>query len=216
VLKSAITLDGRTATRTGDSRWISSEASRARVHEWRAEVDAVAVGIGTALADDPLLTPRIDDPVRPPRRVVFDARARLPLESRLVATLAEAPVTVVCSADAPSERRRALEAAGVEVLTIPSGDEASRVRTGLEALGDRDIQSILLEGGARLAGAFLDAGEVDEVRTFVAPVLAGGREARPVAEGLGVAAIAAARRAVDVEVERIGPDTLVSARFEVW
>jgi diaminohydroxyphosphoribosylaminopyrimidine deaminase/5-amino-6-(5-phosphoribosylamino)uracil reductase len=216
VLKSAVTLDGRTATRTGDSRWISGEASRARVHAWRAEVDAVAVGIGTALADDPLLTARLAGVGRQPRRVVFDAHARLSRESRLVQTVDEAPVTVVCSPSAPSDRRAALADAGVETLVAEGADEAARVRSALDMLGELDVQSVLLEGGAYLAGAFLDAGEVDEVRAFVAPVLAGGREARPVAEGEGVGEIAGARRALEVEVERLGDDTLIAARFGEW
>jgi len=217
VLKSALTLDGRTATRTGVSRWVSGEASRARVHAWRSEVDAVAVGIGTALADDPLLTARRDGAVvRQPRRLVFDSHARLPLGSRLVRSADEAPVTVVCSPEAPPRRREALTAAGVGVLVAEGADEAERVSSALEALGEGKVQSLLLEGGARLAGAFLDAGEVDEVRAFVAPIMVGGREARPVAEGEGVAEIASARRAVDVALEGVGDDTLITARFREW
>ena len=216
VLKSALTLDGRTATRTGDSRWISGETSRARVHEWRAQVDAVAVGIGTALVDDPLLTARGAGARRQPRRVVFDSGARLPPDGRLVRSVDEGPVTVLCSPDAPAERREALAAAGVGVVVAGGEGEAERVRAALDALGERDVQQILLEGGARLAGAFLDAGELDEVRAFVAPVLAGGRDARPVAEGAGAATIAAAHRALAVESERVGDDTLITARFREW
>ncbi len=216
VFKSALTLDGRVATRTGDSRWISSEESRARVHRWRADADAVAVGIGTALADDPLLTARVDGgevPTRVARRVVFDSGARLPVSSRLVRG-ADAPVTLICSPAAPRSVRDALAAAGVEVLVGEGDDEAARVGAGLDALGDRGVQSLLLEGGPRLAGAFLDAGEIDEVRAFVAPILAGG--GRGVLEAEGVASIADARRAVGVEVERIGDDTLLQARLREW
>lgn len=217
VLKSALTLDGRVATRTGDSRWISSEESRARVHRWRAEADAVAVGIGTAIADDPLLTARGEggeELTRAPRRVVFDSRARLPAESRLVRSAAEAPVTVVCSSAAPPDARQALVAAGVEVLVVEGDDEPARIRSGLDALGERGIQSLLLEGGPLLAGAFLDSGEIDELRAFVAPILAGS--GRGVLEAKGVASIADARRAVTVEVERIGDDTLIDARVREW
>jgi diaminohydroxyphosphoribosylaminopyrimidine deaminase/5-amino-6-(5-phosphoribosylamino)uracil reductase len=217
VHKAALSLDGRTATRTGDSRWISGEASRARVHDWRAELDAVAIGIGTALADDPLLTARPGgDAGRQPRRVVFDSRARLPLRSRLVAGAGEAPVTVVCSTEAPAAARRALAAAGVDVLIAAGASEPERVCAALDALGEGEVQSILLEGGSRLAGAFLDAGEIDEMRAFIAPLLVGGHEARGVVEGAGVASVTAARRAVAVEVERIEDDTLISARFREW
>jgi diaminohydroxyphosphoribosylaminopyrimidine deaminase/5-amino-6-(5-phosphoribosylamino)uracil reductase len=217
VLKSAVTLDGRVATRTGNSRWISSEESRGRVHGWRAASDAVAVGIDTAIADDPLLTARVEgaqDAARRPRRVVFDSGARLPAHSRLVQSAGDAPVTMVCSSPAPRDARDALAAAGVEVIVVDGDDEPARVRGGLDALGDRGVQSLLLEGGPRLAGAFLNAGEIDEVRAFVAPILAGG--GRGVLEAEGVASIADARRALTVEVERIGDDTLIQARFGEW
>jgi diaminohydroxyphosphoribosylaminopyrimidine deaminase/5-amino-6-(5-phosphoribosylamino)uracil reductase len=219
VLKSALTLDGRVATRTGDSRWISSEESRARAHRWRAEADAVAVGIGTAIADDPLLTARVEgarEPTRAPRRVVFDSRARLPARSRLVQSAADSPVILICSPAAPRPAREVLAAAGVEVIVTEGEDEAARVAAGLDALGDRGVQWLLLEGGPRLAGAFLDAGEIDTVRAFVAPILAGGRDARGVLDGRGVASIADAVRALAVEVERIGDDTLIDARVREW
>ncbi len=218
LLKSALTLDGKVATRVGDSRWISSEASRARVHALRAEVDAVAIGIGTAVADDPLLTvrPESGEPARQPRRVVFDSHARLPLDGALVRSVAEVPVLAVCSPAAPPAARDGLAAAGVEVLVVEGDDEAGRVAQALSELGARGIQSLLLEGGPRLAGAFLDAGEIDAMLAFVAPMLAGGGEARSVLEGHGVASIADARRAVSVEVEPIGEDTCIHARFREW
>ncbi len=218
LLKSALTLDGKVATRAGDSRWISGEASRARVHTLRAEADAVAVGIGTALADDPLLTARPESGVAggQPRRVVFDSHARLPLDGALARSAGKAPVLVLCSPAAPAPTREALAVAGVEVLVIEGSDEAARVGEALSALGERGIQSLLLEGGPRLAGAFLDAGEIDEMLAFLAPVLAGGREAPSVLEGGGVESIADARRALAIEVERIGDDTCISARFREW
>jgi len=218
LLKSALTLDGKVATPAGDSRWISSEASRARVHARRAEVDAVVVGIGTAVADDPLLTarPESGEPARQPRRVVFDSHARLPLNGALARSADKAPVLVLCSPAAPAPAREALAAAGVEVLQTEGADEAAGVGEALSALGARGIQSLLLEGGPRLAGAFLDAGEIDEMLAFVAPVLAGGGEARSVLEGRGVESIADARRALAVAVERIGDDTCICARFREW
>jgi diaminohydroxyphosphoribosylaminopyrimidine deaminase/5-amino-6-(5-phosphoribosylamino)uracil reductase len=216
-LKSAMTLDGRTATGSGDSRWISGTASRAKVHAWRAEADAVAVGIGTVLADDPLLTARDPElPVaRQPRRVVFDSAARLRLDSQLVRTLDLAPVTLVAAGSAPPERVAALRDAGVETIVV-DGTPADRVRAGLAELGRRDVTSLLLEGGARLAGAFLDRGEIDELRLFVAPVLLGGADARPLAAGDGAASIEAAERALAMEWERSGDDLLISARLREW
>jgi diaminohydroxyphosphoribosylaminopyrimidine deaminase / 5-amino-6-(5-phosphoribosylamino)uracil reductase len=216
VLKSAMTLDGKVATRTGDSRWISGEASRARVHRWRAESDAVAVGIGTALSDDPQLTARIEAVARQPRRVVFDSEARLPPDSKLARGAVEAPVVLVCSRAAARTAVQALEAVGVDVIVASGENEAARVRSALHELGGRDVQSLLLEGGPHLAGAFLEAGEIDEARVFVAPLLAGGREARTVVEGQGVEQIAGAARALATDVERIDDDVLVTARLREW
>jgi diaminohydroxyphosphoribosylaminopyrimidine deaminase/5-amino-6-(5-phosphoribosylamino)uracil reductase len=216
VFKVAMTLDGKVATRTGDSQWISGEYSRARAHRWRAESDAVAVGIGTALADNPQLTARVEGVPRQPRRVVFDAEARLPLTSQLVRTAHEVPVTVVCSRAASRGQVSALEASGVEVICATGGTEPDRVASGLDALGHRDVQSLLLEGGPHLAGAFLDAGEVDEVKLFVAPLVLGGRNARAAVEGRGADAVDAARHALATEVERIGDDVLISSRLTEW
>ena len=216
ILKCAMTLDGKVATSTGDSRWISGEASRARAHRWRAELDAVAVGIGTVLADDPLLTARVEAVPRQPRRVVFDSEARLPLDGSLARSVGESPVIVVCSRAAPRRHVQALEAAGIEAITVTGENEAARVRAALDELGHREIQSLLLEGGPHLAGAFLDAGEVDEMRVFIAPLLAGGREARSPVEGQGFQLIGASRRAITTEVEQIGDDVLIAARLTEW
>jgi diaminohydroxyphosphoribosylaminopyrimidine deaminase / 5-amino-6-(5-phosphoribosylamino)uracil reductase len=216
LFKSAMTLDGKVATSSGDSQWISGEQSRAMSHRWRAEVDAVAVGIGTALADDPLLTARIEGVARQPARVVFDSEARLPAASQLVRTAHEVPLYVVCSRGASRASTDALEAAGAEVIVAPGENEGARVRSALSELGARGIQSLLLEGGPHLAGAFLDAGEIDEVRLFVAPMLVGGRHARVPLEGQGVEAIDAARRALTCEVERVHDDVLIRARMTEW
>jgi diaminohydroxyphosphoribosylaminopyrimidine deaminase / 5-amino-6-(5-phosphoribosylamino)uracil reductase len=216
LFKSAMTLDGKVATRTGDSKWISSEGSREIAHRWRASVDAVAVGIGTALADDPQLTARIPGVDRQPRRVVFDATARLPLESRLVQEAHDMPVTVVASRAAPRSATDALESAGVEVLVATGQHEPARVRSALDQLGDQGVASVLLEGGPHLAGAFLDAGEIDEVRLFLAPILLGGSAARDPLEGEGVERISEALRALTLDCARIGDDVLISARLREW
>lgn len=214
-LKAAVTLDGRTASGGGESRWISGPASRERVHRWRAEADAIAVGIGTALADDPTLTARGVGARRQPLRVVFDSAARLPLASRLVATLDPSPVLVVAGAAASPERVAALRGAGVEVVQLP-GSGAERIGPALAELGRREVTSLLLEGGATLAGAFRDAGELDELRIFHAPILLGGSAARPLVGGAGAGGIEAAERALAVDWERSGDDLLVRARMREW
>jgi diaminohydroxyphosphoribosylaminopyrimidine deaminase/5-amino-6-(5-phosphoribosylamino)uracil reductase len=216
LFKSAMTLDGKVATRTGDSKWISGEDSRMRSHRWRAERDAVVVGIGTALADDPLLTARVDGEYTQPRRVVFDSEARLPLDSQLVRSALELPLTVIVSRAAPRLATDALEAAGVAVIVATGENEPARIRSALDQLGAAGITSILLEGGPHLAGAFLDAGEVDEIRLFLAPVVVGGSHARDPLEGEGAELIAEATRALDLDVERMAEDLLISARLREW
>src|SRR2546423_14879278 len=135
VMKLDMTLDGKVATSTGDSRWISGESSRARAHRWRAELDAVAGGIGTALAADPLPTARVEAVPRQPRRVVFDSEARLPVSSSLIRSLDEAPVIVICSRAAARTRTQALVAAGAGGVTRPGGDRGGRGRAGLHETG---------------------------------------------------------------------------------
>ena len=216
LFKSAMTLDGKVATRTGDSQWISDASSRARAHRWRASVDAVAVGIGTALADDPQLTARVDGVHHQPRHIVFDATARLPLDSQLVQAAPRLPLTVVVSRAARRSASEALEMAGADVIVATGENEPARVRSAIDQLGSLGVTSILLEGGPHLAGAFLDAGEIDEVRLFLAPLLLGGRAARDPLEGEGVERISEAIRALTLDCERVADDLLVCARLREW
>jgi diaminohydroxyphosphoribosylaminopyrimidine deaminase / 5-amino-6-(5-phosphoribosylamino)uracil reductase len=174
------------------------------------------VGIGTALVDDPRLTARIEGVARQPRRVVFDSEARLPLDSQLVKGVAEVPLTVVCSRAAKRTAVQALENCDVDVIVATGENEAARVAHALDELGQRDVQSLLLEGGPHLAGAFLETGEIDEARMFVAPLLLGGTQAKTAVEGIGIEEIAAAQRPMAVETERIDDDVLIVARFREW
>lgn len=215
ILKSAMTLDGRTATAEGISKWISGDASREAVHRWRASIDAICVGIGTAIADDPTLTARGVGAERQPARVVFDGRARLPLDGRLVRTATEAPVIVIAGPEAPAASIDRLTNAGVEVIVCP-GEGPDRVSTALAELGKREITSLMLEGGATLAGAFLDAGELDELRVFIAPKLLGGKGSRPLAGGTGFPDLDHAATALEMSWEASGEDLLVWARMREW
>jgi diaminohydroxyphosphoribosylaminopyrimidine deaminase/5-amino-6-(5-phosphoribosylamino)uracil reductase len=216
LFKSAMTLDGKVATGGGDSKWISSERSRELVHHWRGEADAVAVGIGTALADDPRLTARLEEVSRQPRRIVFDSLARLSPDSQLVRDARRLPLTVVVSRAAPRAATDTLETHGADVLVAPGENETARVRSALAQLGDAGITSILLEGGPHLTGAFLDAGEIDEMRLFLAPIVLGGRTARTAVEGEGAEAIAGAVPALTLDVDRVGEDVLIRARLKEW
>ena len=213
-LKLATSLDGKVATATGETRWISGPESRALVHRWRADMDGVAVGIGTALADDPLLNVRdVGGAYRPPARIVFDRHARLPLDSRLVAGAREVPVIVVAGPDAPQERVARLEDAGVDVISLSLPAGADPVGVALEALGERDIQSLLLEGGPILAEAFLARDAVDRVAWFVAPLLIGGARAPGALGGRGLGPLAEVPRLQDIRVERVGDDVLIAGRL---
>lgn len=217
-LKLATSLDGKIATSTGESRWISGPASRARVHRWRADADAVAVGIGTALADDPRLTARgVDGPVHQPARVVFDSAARLPLDSALLADPAAPPVIVVHGPEAPASRTAALAAAGAELIRT-EGERDARLGAALDGLGRRGIQSVFVEGGSGLAGAMIEAGVVDRVAWFLAPLLIGGAAAPSAIGGPGVAELARAPRLRHMRVEQVGDDILVRGplRAPAW
>ncbi len=215
-LKSAISLDGFTATSGGDSKWISGPESRALVHRWRAEADAVAVGIGTALADDPLLTARdVDDSdaIRQPARVIFDSEARLPPDSALIGSIDEARLLVVTAAEADRDRVEALRVAGAEVIEL-GGDRDRRLADALDALGSAGITSLLVEGGAELAGSLLAAEHVDQLRIFIAPILLGS--GRPLAVGPQADTVADALGPLAVDWTRSGADMLATARLREW
>jgi diaminohydroxyphosphoribosylaminopyrimidine deaminase/5-amino-6-(5-phosphoribosylamino)uracil reductase len=206
--KWAMTLDGKIATRAGDSKWISNDASRRRVHVLRGRVDAVVVGLGTVRADDPLLTARPPGP-RTPARVVLDSRGALPLTSRLVQTAREAPVVVVTAGPPPRAREEELRAAGCEVLAVAAEAGRPAVAALLDELGRRRLTNVLVEGGSEVLGSFLDAGAVDEVHVFIAPRLAGGAAARTPMAGRGVETIAATVPLDPWEVEQVEGDLYV-------
>ena len=206
VAKFAMSMDGKIAARSGDSRWISSAASRQEAHRLRAEADAVMVGIGTALADDPRLTAR-DAPLPArgqPLRVVVDSAGRLPASA---AMLAEDGTTLV--AVASPEAARAVEGRGAEAIVAPAADGRVDVARLLAELGARGVMSLLVEGGAALHGALFDGGLVDKVVAFVAPVVIGGAAAPGPVGGAGVERMADALRLRDVTYAATGGDMMV-------
>lgn len=211
VAKWAMTLDGKTAAAGGQSRWISGPRSRAMVHELRGRVDAIAVGIATALADDPDLTARPPGP-RVAARLVLDPSARLPATSRLVRSAHEVPVWVAATGRAPAERREALERAGCEVWTFP-GEGPVPIGPLLDELGRRGATNLLVEGGGRALGGFLDAGEVDAVEVFLAPILEGGDHPLTPARGRGVTSMAEALRLESSEVALLDGDVYLRGTF---
>jgi diaminohydroxyphosphoribosylaminopyrimidine deaminase/5-amino-6-(5-phosphoribosylamino)uracil reductase len=207
-LKLACSLDGRIATRTGDARWITGEESRARVQLLRHEHDAVLVGAGTAKADDPLLTDRSGlSRRRPLLRVVLDEQLHLSPESKLARTTNDAPVLVFTSAGADAHKISALERRGVEILKDAAGGR--NLAGVLEALKRREIQGLLIEGGAHVAGAFLRAGLVNKASFFFAPIILGG-DALGAIGGAGALTVGEAARLQDVEITRHAQDVEIT------
>jgi len=202
-LKLATSLDGRIATASGESRWITGAASREQVHRLRAAHHAVVVGIETALADDPELTVRLPGyNGRQPTRVVLDSRQRLTLGCKLVATAREVPTVVVATGEAAP----ALIEAGVQVLSVPAiGEDRPDLKAVVEALRREGLTNLFVEGGGQVAGSFLRCGLVDAIEWFRAPILLGG-EGRPAVGALAVAALAQAPHFRRVEVGQLGDD----------
>jgi diaminohydroxyphosphoribosylaminopyrimidine deaminase/5-amino-6-(5-phosphoribosylamino)uracil reductase len=207
-----MTLDGKIATRTGDSRWVSSDASRAIVHQLRGRVDAIVVGSRTAAIDDPLLTARPPGP-RAATRIVVDSRATLSSGSQLVKTARETPVLVAVSSAAAEADRRRLADAGCEVLECTGESYAGRLRALVAELGRRRMTNVLVEGGAGLLGSLFDEGLIDEVHVFIAPKLVGGAEAPSPLGGRGRDALAAALLLTEPVVQTLGDDLYLQGRL---
>ncbi|MDA0833883.1 MAG: bifunctional diaminohydroxyphosphoribosylaminopyrimidine deaminase/5-amino-6-(5-phosphoribosylamino)uracil reductase RibD [Planctomycetota bacterium] len=190
--KWAMSLDGKIATSTGHSQWISNETSRAKVHELRGRMDAIMVGIGTVLADDPLLTARPPGP-RTAVRIVVDSHARLPLTSQLVQSAATVPVIVACTPAAPAEQVELLRSAGIEVISDSTRGETDHSRVSLkwliDELGRRQTTNLLIEGGGELLGAAFDAQLIDECHVFIAPKIIGGADAKTPIGGAGMLSV---------------------------
>ncbi len=209
VLKTAMTLDGKIATSTGESQWITNEASRQRCHELRDMYDAILVGIGTVLADDPSLTARLPGGIgKNPVRVILDSQARTPLQARVI-TDGQAATIIAVTDRAPAERVQALAAAGAEVLRVNAGPEVDLAGL-LTILGNREISSIFVEGGAGVNGSFLQAGLVDRVYAFIAPRLVGGVKAHSPIGGQGISSLADAIVLEHMSVESLEEDILIT------
>lgn len=219
LLKSAMSLDGKIATRTGDARWISSKESRQLVHRWRHRYAAVLVGVGTALSDDPRLTVRRIDG-RDPVRIVLDSHGRSSPDARLFHLASEAP-TIVATVDMPQEAEAALRnmetPTAVEIWRLPA-DAGGRVdlHALMEELGRRQIDSVLLEGGAEVAAAFLNTGLIDKISIFIAPKLIGGGDAPGPIGGVGPDCVDQAVSLGNTEIARSGPDVVYTGypRYE--
>ena len=210
-LKAAMTLDGKIADLHGASRWITGEASRRRAHELRSEADAIVVGVGTVLRDDPELTVRLPRPwPREPLRVVLDTRARTPRTARLLRAGTPSRALIAVGEDVPEERTRELAGTGATIVRCRKRDGRVDLGACLADLFDREVRAVLVEGGGEVHAAFLDAGMVDRVAIYIAPLLVGGRAATPVVGGAG-RELKSAVRLGGFAVSTLGDDLLIEA-----
>jgi diaminohydroxyphosphoribosylaminopyrimidine deaminase/5-amino-6-(5-phosphoribosylamino)uracil reductase len=214
IAKAACSLDGKIATSTGESQWLTGEKARTYGHRLRHQVDAILVGVGTVVADDPQLTARlIRGRGKDPIRIILDSRLRLPLTARLLNLDSPAPTWVACTEKAPKEKIKAIKKQGAEVLVLPQESPESgwvALKPLLAQLGKRQVQSLLVEGGAETLGAFFDQRLVDKFYFFYAPKFLGGQGAPSVLGGRGVTHLKDAPQTRDLTIRRLGADLLIS------
>jgi len=212
IMKAAMTLDGKIATANGQSKWISGEEARRQVHRLRSQVDAVMVGIGTVLQDDPELTARlVDRHARQPLRVILDSRLRIPLRARVLSQARQAGVLIATTRHAPPSRIAALKQRGAEVLILPAEHGNVSLKACLTTLGRQGITSLLLEGGSEVNASALRSGLLDRLQLYVAPALLGGQDAKGLIGGASPASISASWPLNDLQVQQVGKDLLIVA-----
>ncbi len=206
VMKYAMTLDGKIASRTGASKWITGEAARAHVHSLRGRYASILAGIGTVLADDPMLNCRLPG-AHQPLRVIVDSSGRIPLESRIMQTAGEYKTLIAVARIEPAQKAR-LEAKGAEVISLPGEDGKVDLKALLKVLGERKISSVFVEGGGEIHEAMRSAGCVQHVMAYVAPLLLGGRDAKSPVEGLGAESPDLGTRLCHQKITQLGEDIL--------
>ena len=210
ILKSAISLDGKIATASGESQWITSEPSRLKGHEVRAQVDAILVGVGTVIQDNPALTVRLPEKQNEdPTRIIVDSRGRTPPGAKVFNPDSNAGALIAVTECAPLEKIEALKSAGADVLTIEEDGGRVCLRSLMRVLGQMEITSVLIEGGGEINAAALQAGIVDKLMFFVAPKLIGGKDAPGPVGGVGIAHLAEAFELHNVTTSQIGADFLI-------
>lgn len=210
-MKYAMTLDGKIATASGDSKWITGKTAREHVHMLRKKYSAILVGIGTVLADNPMLNCRIEDGVDPVR-IICDSHLRIPVESRIVKTAGQIRTILAHVEEAPEENRKKVLSTGVELINTGSRPHVC-LKTLLQELGRRGIDSVLVEGGGRIHGSFLETGMIQRVYAYIAPTLVGGRRAKSPVEGKGFDRILQAGHLEEIEMFTLGKDVCITGNF---
>lgn len=213
ILKTAMTIDGKTASVTGKSKWISCKKSREYVHRIRHEVKGIMVGIGTVITDNPLLTTRLpNDRGINPIRIVVDTRCRIPLDANVIT--GKGKTIIATTVDAPKEKVKNLEKKGINVLIINKKNNMVDIKQLIDKLGEMEIDSILLEGGSSLNYSCLEAGVVDEMITFIAPKIIGGNNAKTSIGGIGIPLIKDAHMLEDMNIKKIDEDIMIRAKVK--
>jgi diaminohydroxyphosphoribosylaminopyrimidine deaminase/5-amino-6-(5-phosphoribosylamino)uracil reductase len=212
ILKVAATLDGKIATRNGDSKWISGEASRHLVHQLRDQVDGVLVGIGTVLKDDPKLTARISKG-RDPYRIVLDSRLRIPEEAKVIG--ASPSKTIIVSTEiAPKDKAKKLEKKGAQVLLLDSREGKINLKSCLSKLGEIGMMSVMVEGGSQVNGSFLDEALIDKLLLFLSPKMMGDPQALGIFGGKEISTVQEVTTLKEMKTRRVGEDILLESYFE--
>jgi diaminohydroxyphosphoribosylaminopyrimidine deaminase/5-amino-6-(5-phosphoribosylamino)uracil reductase len=210
ILKTAMTLDGKIAAYTGDSKWITNELSRKYVHQLRHRVSGIMVGIGTILADDPLLTTRLDTGSgSDPTRIIVDSSTRIPLEAKVLQVESKARTIIATTELAARNKIKALEDIGVEIIITPLKNNRVDLTYLMKALGERLIDSVLLEGGSELNYSAIEEGIVDKVNVFIAPKIIGGRGAKTPIGGLGKAVMSEAISIKNIQIHKFDDDVML-------
>jgi diaminohydroxyphosphoribosylaminopyrimidine deaminase/5-amino-6-(5-phosphoribosylamino)uracil reductase len=213
ISKWAMSLDGKIATKTGESKWISNDKCRERVHQLRGLVDAILVGVGTVDLDDPMLNARPEGP-RKQMRVVIDPKARISLSSRIVQSARDFPTIIAVHENASRELKEKLQDSGCELLELTSNNSAEIVDELLMLLGKKGIQNLLVEGGGKTLGSFFDADQVDEIQVYIAPFIIGGSDAISPVGGVGILEMAQRRKIASFAHEMIDDNILLSGRLK--
>ena len=215
VMKTAMTLDGKIASRTGDSRWVSNEKSRIKVHELRNELAGIMVGVNTVIADDPMLTTRLENGEgKNPVRIVVDSTARIPLGAKILNSSDQAKTIIAVTNQADSKKIEQIEAKGNQVVAVKSSNEKIDLEDLMVKLGELSIDGVLLEGGASLNYSALKAGIVDEVVSFVAPKIIGGAEAKSPVGGEGIELMKDAIELDDIKLQQLGNDLMLTGKIK--